>query len=202
MISPSRRSTLWAWHVVLFGLHIAYNSDATRCKRSNFFTVCVCVRACLRLLSCCVSCASLSVSRAHTDKQQITKWNKILFNNSDNPLPLPLSLSLSLSHTHTHTHTHTNLFKSPCIWISLKGVCSFCLVLSFIRSHTLGWNQKRGRRAFGSVCVHLRSVLPSILDTRSLNSSLKLLRESQHGLFLPNRLLFERNHHLAWHGSP
>ncbi len=200
MISPSRRSTLWAWRVVLFGLHIAYNSDATRCKRSLFFTVCVCVCVCVRACVCCLVvcrvplCLFPELTLTSSRSLSETKYSLII---QTTP-----SLSTSLSLSHTHTHTHTNLFKSPCIWISLKGVCSFCLVLSFIRSHTLGWNQKRGRRAFGSVCVHLRSVLPSILDTRSLNSSLKLLRESQHGLFLPNRLLFERNHHLAWHGSP
>lgn len=179
MISPSHRSALWVWHV-LFGLHIAYNSDATRCKRTNSFTLCVCVCVSASVVLLCVVCLSVCFqSSHHTDKQQITKWNKTLFNNSDNPLPL----SHSLSHTCSHTRTHTNPFKSPCVWISLTGGCSFCLVLSFIHSHTLRWNQKQGRRAFGSVCVHLQSVLPSILDTTSLNSSLKLLRESQHGHF-------------------
>ncbi len=160
-------------------LHTILMQPAVNAK---FFSLCACVCVCLRLLSCCVSCASLSVSRAHTTLTSSRSLSETKHSLIIQTTP-SLSLTLSLSHAHTHTHTHTNPFKSPCVWISLTGVCSFCLVLSFIRSHTLGWNQKQGRRAFGNVCVHLQSVLPSILDTRSLNSILKLLRESQHGLF-------------------
>ncbi len=188
MISPSRRSTLWAWHVVLFGLHIAYNSDATRCKRSNFFTVCVCVcvRACVCCLVVCRVPLCLFPELTLTSSRSLSETKYSLIIQTTPSLSPSLSLSLSLTHTHTHT---PNLFKSPCIWISLKGVCSFCLVLSFIRSHTLGWNQKRGRRLLGvgGCSIYDRCSSLNLEVRRVIEFQFKASQRIPTWLFLPNK---------------